>query len=454
MKKILTLVFILVFAAIFISCDNDTKNLNDNEVTDNETADNETQDNEAMDNETADDDSASEANDEESAELQLKYQESDEKAEAVATDLVKANTEFSFKMFKALLEDDVDKNIFISPISISVALAMTMNGTAGETFDGMQTALEFTGLTQEQINENFLSLLESLEYSDKDVVLTLANSIWLEPTYAPNIKESFIEAVETYYLSGVFEADSPETINKWIEDHTGGHIKDMIKEFPADLVMYLVNAIYFKGAWTTTFDKEDTAERTFTKDDESTVNVDMMGFTEPADFVSYATDKVVGVKLPYGREKISFYAFAPIDWDYTPIDEFIETLDQETFDGIIDSFQEQELGGVFLPKFKIEYEKEFNDILKALGMEKAYEGGFDNMVDTSQGLNPHISNVKHKSFIEVTEEGTEAAAATVVEIVDESMPTMFNANRPFFFVIRDDRNGTILFMGKIADPSA
>ena len=443
MKKFLTLVLVVLFASIFVSCDNDTNTLNDNETTDDETAD----------NETADDDSGSEASDEEQAALELKYQESDEKAKAVAGDLVKANTEFSFNMFKSLLEDDKDKNIFISPISISVALAMTMNGTAGETFEGMQTALEYVGLTQEQINENFLSLLESLEYSDKDVVLTLANSIWLEPSYAPNIKESFIEAVEKYYLSGVFEADSPETINQWIEDHTGGHIKDMIKEFPADLVMYLVNAIYFKGAWTTTFDKEDTKEASFTKDDETTVTAQMMGFTEMTDYVSYADDKVVGIKLPYGREKISFYAFAPNEWDYKPIDEFIATLDQETFDNIIDSFQEQELGGVYLPKFKIEYEKELNNILKSLGMEKAYNGGFDNMVDTSQGLNPHISNVKHKSFIEVTEEGTEAAAATVVEIVDEAAPTTFRANRPFFFVIRDDRNGTILFMGKITDPS-
>lgn len=448
MKKFLSLIFILLFAAIFVSCDNSTKTLNDNEIADNETEDDKTED-KTEDSETTDNDT----DDEVPAEIQLKYQESDEKAEEVAGDLIKANTEFAFKAFKSLLESDKGKNIFISPISISVALAMTMNGTAGETFDGMQSALEFTGLTQEQINENFLSLLESLEYSDKDVVLALANSIWLEPTYAPNIKESFIETVEKHYLSGVFEADSPETINKWIEDNTGGHIKDMIKQFPADLVMYLVNAIYFKGAWTTTFDKEDTRETTFTKDDESTVNVDMMGFPEMAEHVSYATDRVVGIKLPYGREKISFYAFAPIDWEYKPIDEFIETLDQEEFDNIIDSFQEQELGGVYLPKFKIEYEKTLNDMLVSFGMEKAFEGGFDNMVDTSTGLNPHISNVKHRSFIEVTEEGTEAAAATVVEIVDESMPMMFNANRPFFFVIRDDRNGTILFMGKIADPS-
>ncbi|HPA57543.1 MAG TPA: serpin family protein, partial [bacterium] len=320
-------------------------------------------------------------------------------------------------------------------------------------FDGMMEALEFAGLTLDNANESFLNLLESLEYSDKDVLLTLANSIWIAPAYKPEISESFIESVEKYYLSGVFEATSPEVINKWIEDHTGGHIKDMIKEFPDLLVMYLVNAIYFKGAWTTTFDKDDTYETDFTKEDESTVKVNMMAFKDMAEYESYVSEKVVGIRLPYGREKISFYAFAPIDWDYQPIDEFINSLDQSAFDEIIDSFDKHELGGVHLPKFKLEYEKELNEILKAFGMDKAFSGGFDNMVKAESSANPYISLVKHKSFIEVTEEGTEAAAATIVEIVDESMPTTFMANRPFFFVIRDDRNGTILFMGKVADPS-
>jgi serine protease inhibitor len=439
---------VFVFTVFFISCENTTNSTNDETVND-----------EAVTDDMSDDLSdevlteSEETTDEESAEIQLKYAASDEKAEAVESGLVSSNTEFALKMFKALLEADKDKNVFISPVSISVALAMTMNGAADETFDGMMEALEFAGLTLENVNESFLNLLESLEYSDKDVLLTLANSIWIAPAYKPEISESFIESVEKYYLSGVFEATSPEVINKWIEDHTGGHIKDMIKEFPDLLVMYLVNAIYFKGAWTTTFDKDDTYETDFTKEDESTVKVNMMAFKDMAEYESYVSEKVVGIRLPYGREKISFYAFAPIDWDYQPIDEFINSLDQASFDEMIGSFDKHELGGVHLPKFKLEYEKELNEILIAFGMDKAFSGGFDNMVKAESSANPYISLVKHKSFIEVTEEGTEAAAATIVEIVDESMPTTFMANRPFFFVIRDDRNGTILFMGKVADPS-
>jgi len=448
MKVRFAWLLVFVFTTFFVSCENSTNSKNDETVND-----------EAVTDDMSDDLSdevlteSDETNDEESAEIQLKYKESDEKAEAVENDLVNSNTEFALKMFKALLEADKDKNVFISPVSISVALAMTMNGAADETFDGMMEALEFAGLTLENVNESFLLLLESLEYSDKDVLLTLANSIWIAPAYKPEISESFIESVEKYYLSGVFEATSPEVINKWIEDHTGGHIKDMIKEFPDLLVMYLVNAIYFKGAWTTTFDKDDTYETDFTKEDESSVKVNMMAFKDMAEYNSYVSEKVVGIRLPYGREKISFYAFAPIDWDYQPIDEFINSLDQESFDEIIGSFDKHELGGVHLPKFKLEYEKELNEILIAFGMDKAFSGGFDNMVKVDSSANPYISLVKHKSFIEVSEEGTEAAAATIVEIVDESMPTTFMANRPFFFVIRDDRNGTILFMGKVADPS-
>ena len=433
MKKVNTWLMVLISLLFFIACDNSTPAATG--------GDDESEDSEVQDGDN-----------EEDAQLQLLYKKSDDKADAVDNALLQGNSEFAVKMFKALLEDEGDENIFISPLSISVALSMTMNGTAGDTFDGMVEALEFSGMTQEEINISFLALLESLEESDKDVVLTLANSIWLDPGYRPNIKQTFIDDVQTWYLSEVYDATTPDDVNAWIEEKTGGKIKDMIKEFPADLVMYLINAIYFKGAWTTTFDKDDTYTTPFTKDDETTVDVEMMAFTELADYTAYSDENVIGVRLPYGRGKIAFYAFAKQEYGEGSVDAFIKELSGEKLETVFAAFSEQELGGIHLPKFKIEYEKEINDILKAFGMEKAYGGGFDKMTDPSEG-NPHISNVKHKAFIEVTEEGTEAAAATVVEIVDECAPTTFRANSPFFFVIRDDRNGSVLFMGKVADPS-
>jgi serpin B len=385
------------------------------------------------------------------AKIAKAYQVSDENAAKVDSDLVSGNTAFALRLLRALVEEAPEKNHFISPVSISVALSMTMNGAVGETLEGMQEALSLSGLTMQDINEQFLSLLKSLEQADEDVLLTLANSIWLNPDYP--VKESFIETVENWYLSGVFEADSPDTLNSWIAEKTNGKIEKMIDKFPPELVMYLVNAIYFKGSWTTQFDPQDTYTAAFTKSDDSMVNVDMMCFTDCKDYEAYWGDQVMGIRLPYGRGKIAFYAFAPGRWTEFNIDAFLTNLTAETLEDAFESFRPRELDGLYLPKFKIEYEKELGEILTAFGMEKAFKGGFDNMTDPEKGK-PRISFVKHKAFIEVSEEGTEAAAATVVEAVDDDEPEPFRADRPFIFLIRDDRNGTILFIGKVADPTA
>jgi serine protease inhibitor len=375
------------------------------------------------------------------------YLLSDENAAKVGAELVEANTNFAVRMFKSLAEEHPGENIVYSPVSVSVALAMTMNGAVDETFDGMQEALSFTGMTTEEINQQFQSLLLSLEHADEDVVLTLANSIWLADY---PVEESFIDTVEEWYMSGVFDADSPETINAWIEEKTGGRITDMISEFPPNLVMYLVNAIYFKGAWTTMFDKENTYTAAFTKSDGTSVDVDMMAFNETTEYTAYSNDQVTGIRLSYGRDKIAFYAFVPSEMDIEAgIDDFLGTLDGGSLTTALEAFAPMELGGVRLPKFKIEYEKKLDDILRAFGMEAAYSGGFDKM----GGDDIYLSKVKHKAFIEVTEEGTEAAAATVVEMDNRAAPVTFVANRPFIFLIRDDRNGTILFMGKVEDPT-
>ncbi len=439
--RIITLIFLITL--LFVGCGNDSgsdkESSNGVETNDSEGAG-------GVDDSNSEPGNAGE-------ETKLRYKKSDELAEKVESDLVSANSNFAVKLFKSLLKDDEGKNLFISPISISTALSMTMNGAVDDTLDGMQKTLEMTGMTQEQINTQFLNLLQSLEYTDEDVLLTLANSIWLDPGYRENIAESFIEDVQTWYLSDVYDATTPEALNSWIEEKTGGKIKDMIDEFPEDLVMYLVNAIYFKGAWSTTFEKENTYSADFTKVDEAKVKVDMMSFPERDEYDAWQGDKVVGIRLPYGRGKISFYAFAADPYEGESIDNFIEKLDGKKLIEIIDNFGKLELGGIHLPKFKIEYKKELGAILKKFGMEQAFKGGFDKMLAPEKTGNPQISRVLHKSFIEVNEEGTEAAAATVVEVVDECMPLEFRANKPFLFLIRDDRNGTILFMGKVADPA-
>ncbi len=432
--KIISLIFL--FMLLFVSCGNDSATEDKGESSSEKSAE-----------EVAGDDGS-----ESSAEIQVRYTRSDEKAASVNSDLVSANSKFAVKLFKSLLKDDEGKNVFISPISISTALSMTMNGAVGDTFDGMQKTLEMTGMTQEQINKQFLNLLQSLEFADEDVSLTLADSIWIVPDYIEIIEKSFIENVEKWYLSGVYDATTPEALNSWIEEKTGGKIKDMIDQFPPDLVMYIVNAIYFKGGWSIPFKKEDTFSVDFTKADESTVKVDMMVEWKSEEFDAWMDDNTVGIRLPYGREKISFYAFAPIPFEDKSIDSFIDELDGEKLNTIINSFGKIDLGGILLPRFRIEYKKKLNEILKSLGMSKAFEGGFDKIIAPKS--DPFfISRVLHKSFIEVNEKGAEAAAATVIETVNGGCKHQFRADKPFLFLIRDDRNGTILFMGKVEDPT-
>jgi serine protease inhibitor len=393
-------------------------------------------------------DGAVEADDGPSEETLAAYRLSDENAAKVESELVDRNTDFAVAMFKSLALESEGENIVCSPVSVSVALAMTLNGAVDETFDGMQQALSLAGMTMEDINQQFQSLLLSLEHADEDVVLTLADSIWLADY---PVEEPFVDTVEEWYLSGVYDADSPGAINAWIEEKTGGRITDVIDELPPNLVMYLVNAIYFKGAWTTTFDEEDTHTAVFTRTDGVGVDVDMMALNEMTEYTAYSDGQVTGVRLPYGRGKIAFYAFAPSEMESdATIDDFLGTLDGETLTAALGAFAPVELGGVRLPRFKIEYKRELDDILKALGMEAAYSGGFDKM----GGEDIYLGKVQHKAFIEVTEAGTEAAAATAVEMNNKAAALAFVADKPFLFLIRDDRNGTILFMGKVEDPTA
>ncbi|HNZ53134.1 MAG TPA: serpin family protein [bacterium] len=387
------------------------------------------------------------------AEIFLKYNESDKKAYSVNNSIISANIEFAVKMLKTILADEEEKNIFFSPISISVALSMTMNGADGENHEEMSKALEFSGMTQKEINEGFLDLIESLNYCDNYAELNLANSIWIAPNYSDCISEPFIETLEKYYLSGVFEADSPDSINDWIKEKTNGKIEKVIDAFPDKLVMYLINAIYFQGAWTIPFEKENTQPADFFKKDGSIVSTDMMKIEKRGEYILFADDHLSGIRLPYGREKIAFYAF--ISNGDRSIDEYLNKLTAPYLSHVLNSFNKSIINGIFIPKFRIDYERSLMEIFASFGMKKAFYGGFENMKnDKCSGFDPYISAIKHKSFIDVAEEGTEAAAVTVVETSDEfSSEFFFNLDRPFFFLIRDDRNGTILFMGKVADPT-
>jgi len=386
-----------------------------------------------------------------SKEDKVSSEESDEIIESVDKGLVDSNTEFSFKIFKELTLEDKDKNVFISPLSISTALAMTYNGAEGETKKAMAEALEFNGISLEGLNQSFKDLMIGIQNADSEIELNIANSIWLREGF--DCREDFIDRNRRYFDSEVEEIDfsspdAPNIINGWIKDATEGKIEKMIDKICDDVVMYLINAIYFKGNWTYEFDEDVTKKGDFYLLDGSIKKVPMM--SQKQDFMYFEGNNFSSIRLPYGEEKIAMYIVLPDEG--INLDSVVESLDVERWNQIVKSLCKREVS-IVMPKFKMEYGiKLLNDALTNLGMGIAFSGSAD-----FSGISPDIfiSRVLHKAVIEVNEKGSEAAAVTVVEMAETAMQidiVEFIVNRPFIFVIADDRTDSILFMGKVVNP--
>ena len=389
-------------------------------------------------------------------ELELKYQKADEHAADVSKEIVSANNGFAADIFSELSEEG--ENIMISPLSISIALAMATNGASDENLEEMKTVMGFDAMTMEEVNAQFYKLINCLVDADKDLVLSIANSVWMDTYFEPSVKEPFLSALEDSYNAEPYtldfaDASAPDTINDWVSDNTNGKIEKIVEQIGADTVMYLINAIYFKASWTVTFDEKNSYEGEFTKSDGTQVQVDLMTFSDSQEFEFYSSGYEDGtysvVRLPYGRDKFAFYGIIP-NGNGT-VEDLVADMKENGIDKYFENLEKGETP-VILPKFKFEWEESLVDIFKSLGMEKAFlTGGFLNLAEDGEGL--YISDIKHKTFIEVNEEGTEAAAVTSVELGNTSMPNGFYGTKPFVYIIRDDRSGTILFMGKVEDPT-
>ncbi|MBM3292512.1 serpin family protein, partial [Candidatus Bathyarchaeota archaeon] len=357
-----------------------------------------------------------------------------------------------------LQKEDLNKNIFISPLSISIALSMTYNGAGGTTKQAMTNVLQFSGLSLQQVNEGYKNLIESLENVDSQVSLSIGDSVWIKDTFEPLVKIPFKNALTSYFGSEVYsrQFSDPKTVNEinsWISRMTNGKIEKMLNQIDPEMVMFLINAIYFKGDWVTKFDEAKTSQSTFTLIDGSKVSVSMMKAVEK--FLYYSDKNVQVARLPYGRDKVAMYVILPKEG--VSLDTYINSLDQVSLDKIFSSMSSTELD-MQLPKLKLEYgKKALKDALTKLGMGVAFdriEADLTGIALPTMG-NLFISFVDHKAVIEINEKGTEAAAATNVGIGLTSIPlrTSFTVNRPYMFVIRDDRSGTLLFTGKITDPT-
>ena len=370
--------------------------------------------------------------------------------------LVESNDRFGLKLFKEIVREEKDKNIFISPLSVSMALGMTYNGAAGTTREAMQKTLELSGLTIEEVNKSYKSLLELLSQLDPKVRFQVANSIWYRK--GMSFEQEFIDLNKTYFDALVSELDfddpkAAEAINGWVDENTNGRITQIVDP-PIDpmMVMFLINAIYFKGTWTYEFDKELTKDADFSLPDGSKSRCKLM--TREDKFQYFENSDFQAIDLPYGDGDFSMIVFLPrMSKD---IDSLIAEFSQENWSRWIRSFSERK-GTLELPRFTLEYELKLNDVLKALGMTIAFQpfaADFSNMYKGPQNL--YISEVKHKTFVEVNEEGTEAAAVTSVGVAMTSVdPTVFwmRVDRPFIFAIRENKSQTLLFVGKIVDPT-
>ena len=367
--------------------------------------------------------------------------------------IIESDNTFGLSLLKNVLSEKPDTNVFISPLSVSLALSMTLNGAAGETEEAIRKTLGFESITTQDVNVVQAQLMQRLMSTDPDVLFEIANSIWYRENYP--VLESFKAVNEQYYDAEMREldfslAEAVTIINDWINAATHGKIDDVIDRIDPSVVMFLINALYFKGSWQVEFDDDKTFSDTFTGPDQTTTQVHMM---QREDSLAYYKDDLLqAVELPYGDGQYSMMVLLPKETE--TVASVLDQLSLNVYKNICDGLT-LEKGQLFLPKFKIEFEMLLNDVLKTMGMGVAFgmSADFSNINGTG-GL--YISRVIHKTFVDVDEQGTEAAAVTVVEIRELSMPQGFfmNVNRPFLFLIRDTVTNTIIFAGHVASPNA
>jgi serine protease inhibitor len=366
---------------------------------------------------------------------------------------------FGIDLYLKLAAAAPEKNVFISPASIGLALAMTWNGSAGETQAAIAATLRLPASDFAVVNEADARLISGMEAERKDVELNVANSLWARKGI--EFKESFLARNKRFYRAEVRTLDfenpsSPKVINGWVAAKTRDKIREIVDRLDPLSILYLINAIYFKGAWAVEFDPKSTREETF-HGASGGKKIRMM--YRSGEF-SYREDKDgQAIRLPYGDGQIAMYIFLPAR-DST-LAEFYSKLTAMSWKRWLEEFAKRE-GSLGLPRFTIQYETRLRQPLTELGMGVAFDrtrADFSNMLTTPPGIRAYIHDVIHKTFCEVNEEGTEAAAVTGVEVRVTSVakpPKRFEmiCDRPFFFAIVDDETGLILFMGSFVNPSS
>jgi serpin B len=373
---------------------------------------------------------------------------------------VENNNSFGVDLYQELKSKP--GNLFFSPYSISSALAMTYAGAKGNTEKEMADVLHFTLEQTEDLHASFLQLETDMKFIEEkgDIKLSLANSLWIQQDY--KLLESFVELNQKYYNAGLNSVDfknNPEDvrlkINSWVEDKTQQKIQNLLN--PGDLTpltrLVLCNAIYFKGKWSSKFNKDNTQDRDFHLSETETIQVSTM--YQKAKFKIKNFDNFSALELPYRGQDVSMFIFLPNEIDgLANLEEEIIKIGPTNI--ITDVLQQPtEDVKVFLPKFKTSLRIDLKSELSNMGMPTPFNGNLADFTGMYPVRDLYIGKVIHKAFIEIDEEGTEAAAATAVVMRTKSIgfaTTYFTVDCPFVFCIRENKNGSILFMGRITDP--
>ncbi|WP_209329257.1 serpin family protein [Lunatimonas salinarum] len=370
-----------------------------------------------------------------------------------------ANTKFALKLFEQIVQRNPDNNLFISPYSVHQALSMTMNGNQGSVLEEFKALLEVEDLGLEEANQAAKDLTAFLLGLDPQVNLAIANAIWYKQEY--QVQPPFKQTARDYYKAEIapldmWDPNSVNIINNWIAQQTHNLIRDMLDHIPSNAVMYLVNAIYFKADWTYNFPKANTKKEKFYPKPGQEVMVDMMSLGEPATFNFYQTSDYGYIEIPYSSGQFSMGILYGYDGN---TEELTKRL---TMDNLVLWREQVREWNVILkmPKFKFSHKiPNMADDLIALGLVTPFGFHSDNF--TKLFSNPtdelKISRVIHEALIEVDEKGTEAAAATIVEVIERvsfppSGPFTLVLDKPFVFFIQEKHSGAILFMGKLENP--
>jgi serine protease inhibitor len=367
--------------------------------------------------------------------------------------LVQSNNQFSFNLFNKACNLETVNNLFISPFSVDMALSMTLNGANATTKTGMINTLGFSGQETSAINDYNKLLLNQLQSLDEQVTFNIANSIWYTNTFNPI--PAFLTVNQNYYNAEVSPLDfsSPSavtTINNWVSAKTNNAIPTIVDKISANDVMYLINALYFKGAWRNQFDSSKTTDQNFYKEDQNVVNCKMM--TQENSFPCYSNDICSAIEMPYGQGNFVMTIMLPNTGKTTA--DLIAAFTADNWKTINDGLIARKVQ-INLPRFKLCYEASLNGLLSSMGMADAFNSMLADFTGINAGGRLYISDVKHKTMVDVNEEGTVAAAVTSVIITTtvSMLPYVINVNKPFVFVISEKSTGAILFTGRIMDPT-